>query len=140
MNDKTPKAPVITENITFSYKLVISLGVAVAVSVTAFVKLTSRVKSLENNSKAIAGMEDTLAEILTEQRIQTALQRAKLTDRWTAAMEKDIQRQWEDWVMTVHPDQHYSDFPSVDEVQRRHLAMMWDEIKAAENDRYKHID
>ena len=130
------KDPVITERVTFGWRVVGVFIVATATLVSSFLhiqnkydSMESRVGLLENNAVAISDMRMTLDNILIEQKVQTALQRAKLGDRWTASMEIEEQRTLNRWRMKIHPETDLDDLPDAEEIQRKHLEYIWTEIK-----------
>ena len=115
----------ITKKTKISLELVIALLTIALVGSGVFWnlngKIASNTKSIEVIKEDIAKItahittiDNTLMEMLNQSKLDYALNKSKIGDRWTATM----MAIYNDQLSDMYPDLHHKDFPNIKDIQR----------------------
>jgi len=69
----------------------------------------------------LTGIEDTLDEMLFQTRLKNEMDAIRMGDRWTSAMQQDLQDQWYDLIKRLHPEAEFEhgELPNIKDIQSR---------------------
>jgi len=80
------------------------------------------------NIKSQTANTEVLRGLLEQSKIQTALTKARLMDRWTAGMEDEDNREWVQFLMSAFPELNWTDAPDTRKTQAKHLQYLFNTL------------